>query len=135
MNAQSLLTKWWSDAAVYQVYPRSFFDENGDALGDLAGVQSKLSYLLELGINAIWLSPFYPSPQHDSGYDVADQRGVDPMYGVMTDVDELIESAHELGLKIMVDLVPNHVSIEHPLVCGGACIESRIGGAVKVPLC
>ena len=114
MNAQSLLTKWWSDAAVYQVYPRSFFDENGDALGDLAGVQSKLSYLLELGINAIWLSPFYPSPQHDSGYDVADQRGVDPMYGVMTDVDELIESAHELGLKIMVDLVPNHVSIEHP---------------------
>ena len=99
---------------MYQVYPRSFFDGNGDSLGDLVGVQSKLPYLKDLGINAIWLSPFYPSPQHDSGYDVADQRDVDPMYGTLIDAQALIESAHELDIKVMVDLVPNHVSVEHP---------------------
>ncbi len=106
--------KWWHNAAVYQVYPRSFFDGDGDALGDLIGVQSKLPYLKNLGINAIWLSPFYPSPQHDSGYDVSDQRDVDHMYGTLHDAQALIESAHALDIKIMVDLVPNHVSMEHP---------------------
>jgi len=109
-----LPSKWWHNAAVYQVYPRSFFDGNGDALGDLIGVQSKLPYLKNLGINAIWLSPFYPSPQNDSGYDVADQRDVDPMYGSLHDAMALIESAHMLDIKIVVDLVPNHVSSEHP---------------------
>ncbi len=114
---------------VYQVYPRSFFDGNRDALGDLAGVQSKLLYLKDLGINAIWLSPFYPSPQHDSGYDVADQRGVDPMYGTMSDALALIERAHELNIKVMVDLVPNHVSIEHPWFV--AALSSTPGSAER----
>lgn len=110
----SISDKWWHSAAVYQVYPRSFFDGNGDSLGDLVGVQSKLPYLKKLGINAIWLSPFYPSPQHDSGYDVADQRDVDPMYGTLSDAQSLIDASHELDIKVMVDLVPNHVSIDHP---------------------
>jgi alpha-glucosidase len=110
----SISDKWWHNAAVYQVYPRSFFDGNGDSLGDLVGVQSKLPYLKNLGINAIWLSPFYPSPQHDSGYDVADQRDVDPMYGTLSDAQSLIDASHELDIKVMVDLVPNHVSSEHP---------------------
>jgi len=105
---------WWHNAAVYQVYPRSFFDGNGDALGDLVGVQNKLPYLAALGVDAIWLSPFYPSPQHDSGYDVADPRGVDPMYGTLQDAQSLINAAHDHGLRIMVDLVPNHVSQDHP---------------------
>jgi alpha-glucosidase len=105
---------WWHNAAVYQVYPRSFFDGNGDALGDLVGVQAKLPYLKNLGIKAIWLSPFYPSPQHDSGYDVADQRDVDPMYGTLIDAQSLIDGAHALDIRVMVDLVPNHVSSEHP---------------------
>jgi alpha-glucosidase len=110
----SISDKWWHSAAVYQVYPRSFFDGNGDSLGDLVGVQSKLPYLKKLGINAIWLSPFYPSPQRDSGYDVADQRDVDPMYGTLSDAQSLIDASHELDIKVMVDLVPNHVSIDHP---------------------
>ena len=105
---------WWHNACVYQVYPRSFFDGNGDSLGDLIGVQKKLSYLTALGVDAIWLSPFYPSPQHDSGYDVADPRDVDPMYGTLSDAQHLIEAAHAHGLRIMVDLVPNHFSSDHP---------------------
>ncbi len=122
-------TKWWHEAAVYQVYPRSFFDGNGDALGDLVGVHSKLHYLKSLGINAIWLSPFYPSPQHDSGYDVADPRGVDPMYGTLSDAHALIEKAHELDIKVMVDVVPNHVSIEHPWFA--AALASRPGSVER----
>ena len=105
---------WWQNACVYQVYPRSFFDGNGDSLGDLIGVQKKLSYLAALGVDAIWLSPFYPSPQHDSGYDVADPRDVDPMYGTLSDARNLIDAAHAYGLRLMVDLVPNHFSSEHP---------------------
>ena len=105
---------WWRNAAVYQVYPRSFFDGNGDSLGDLSGVREKLPYLSSLGVDALWLSPFYLSPQHDSGYDVANPRDVDPMYGSLADIRELIEQAHNHGLRIMVDIVPNHFSEEHP---------------------
>jgi len=101
---------WWHTAAVYQVYPRSFRDSNGDGTGDLRGVIDELPYLASLGIDALWLSPFYPSPQRDSGYDVADPRGVDPMYGTLDDARELIEKAHERGLRIIVDVVPNHSS-------------------------
>ncbi|MEE1766247.1 MULTISPECIES: glycoside hydrolase family 13 protein [unclassified Streptomyces] len=104
---------WWRDAVIYQVYPRSFADSNGDGMGDLEGVRSRLPYLRDLGIDAVWLSPFYASPQADAGYDVADYRAVDPMFGSLLDADALIRDAHELGLRIIVDLVPNHSSDQH----------------------
>ncbi|WP_221351820.1 glycoside hydrolase family 13 protein [Streptomyces beigongshangae] len=104
---------WWRDAVIYQVYPRSFADSNGDGMGDLAGVRSRLPYLRDLGVDAVWLSPFYASPQADAGYDVADYRAVDPMFGNLLDADALIREAHGLGLRIIVDLVPNHSSDQH----------------------
>jgi len=104
---------WWSAAVTYQVYVRSFADSDGDGVGDLPGVRSRLPYLRDLGVDAIWLNPFYPSPQADHGYDVADYRDVDPRFGSLTDVDGLFASAHELGLRVLVDLVPNHTSSEH----------------------
>ncbi|MFG1989832.1 glycoside hydrolase family 13 protein [Actinoplanes sp. NPDC048988] len=104
---------WWRDAVIYQVYPRSFADSDGDGMGDLPGITGRLPYLRDLGIDAVWLSPFYPSPQYDAGYDVADYRGVDPRFGDLGDADKLIAEAHHLGLKLIVDLVPNHTSSEH----------------------
>jgi alpha-glucosidase len=101
---------WWHGAAVYQVYPRSFRDSDGDGTGDLRGIIDELPYIAALGVDAVWLSPFYPSPQRDSGYDVADPRGVDPMYGTIEDARELIEHAHAQGLRVIVDVVPNHTS-------------------------
>ncbi len=98
---------------IYQIYPRSFADANGDGIGDLAGVRSKLSYLAELGVDAIWLSPFYPSPQADGGYDVSDYRDVDPIFGTLQDAELLIADAHALDLRVIVDLVPNHTSHLH----------------------
>ncbi|WP_351237763.1 alpha-amylase family glycosyl hydrolase, partial [Streptomyces sp. NPDC002133] len=106
-------TGWWRDAVIYQVYPRSFADGNGDGMGDLAGIRSRLPYLKELGVDAVWLSPFYASPQADAGYDVADYRAIDPMFGTLHDADALIRSAHGLGLRIIVDIVPNHCSDRH----------------------
>lgn len=105
---------WWSRAAVYQIYPRSFRDGNADGLGDLRGVIEGLPYLASLGVDALWLSPFYPSPQKDAGYDVSDPRAVDPMFGTLDDFAELVEQAHERGLRVIVDIVPNHVSASHP---------------------
>ncbi|WP_406009347.1 glycoside hydrolase family 13 protein [Streptomyces sp. NBC_00637] len=104
---------WWRDAVIYQVYPRSFADSNGDGMGDLEGVRSRLPYLRDLGVDAVWLSPFYASPQADAGYDVADYRAVDPMFGNLLDADALIRDARQLGLRIIVDLVPNHSSDQH----------------------
>ncbi|MFE3878793.1 glycoside hydrolase family 13 protein [Kitasatospora sp. NPDC059146] len=104
---------WWRDAVIYQVYPRSFADSNGDGMGDLPGIRSRLPYLRDLGVDAVWLSPFYASPQADAGYDVADYRAVDPMFGTLLDADALIRDAHLLGLRIIVDLVPNHSSDQH----------------------
>ncbi|MGW0605576.1 glycoside hydrolase family 13 protein [Streptomyces sp. NPDC002644] len=104
---------WWRDAVIYQVYPRSFADSNGDGMGDLPGIRARLPYLRDLGVDAVWLSPFYASPQADAGYDVADYRAVDPMFGNLLDADGLIRDAHELGLRIIVDLVPNHSSDQH----------------------
>ena len=104
---------WWRDAVIYQVYPRSFADGNGDGMGDLPGIRSRLLYLRDLGVDAVWLSPFYASPQADAGYDVADYRAIDPMFGTLLDADALIRDAHELGLRIIVDLVPNHSSDAH----------------------
>jgi alpha-glucosidase len=102
------------DPVIYQIYPRSFQDSDGDGVGDLAGVRSRLDHLVELGVDALWLSPIYPSPLADFGYDVADYTSVDPTYGSLSDFDELAAAAHELGLEVLLDLVPCHTSIEHP---------------------
>ncbi|MCY0937292.1 glycoside hydrolase family 13 protein [Streptomyces sp. H34-S4] len=104
---------WWREAVIYQVYPRSFADSNGDGMGDLEGIRSRLPYLKELGVDAVWLSPFYASPQADAGYDVADYRAIDPMFGSLHDADAVIREAHALDLRIIVDLVPNHCSDQH----------------------
>ncbi|OKJ65113.1 alpha-glucosidase [Streptomyces sp. CB02009] len=104
---------WWRDAVIYQVYVRSFLDSTGDGVGDLAGVRAGLPYLRKLGVDGIWLSPFYPSPQHDHGYDVADYQDVDPVYGDLAEFERLVAQAHRLGLKLLIDIVPNHCSAEH----------------------
>ncbi|MFE5943539.1 glycoside hydrolase family 13 protein [Streptomyces sp. NPDC056480] len=106
-------TPWWRDAVIYQVYVRSFLDSTGDGVGDLAGVRAGLPYLRKLGVDGIWLSPFYPSPQHDHGYDVADYQNVDPVYGDLAEFERLVTQAHRLGLKLLIDIVPNHCSTEH----------------------
>ncbi|RCG33265.1 DUF3459 domain-containing protein [Sphaerisporangium album] len=106
-------TRWWRDAVIYQVYVRSFADGNGDGVGDLLGVRSRLGYLAELGVDAIWLTPFYTSPMADFGYDVADYRDVDPIFGTLADAKALIEDAHRHGLKVITDVVPNHTSDRH----------------------
>ncbi|MEU4385253.1 glycoside hydrolase family 13 protein [Promicromonospora sp. NPDC023805] len=105
--------EWWRDAVIYQVYPRSFADGNGDGIGDLPGVTAKLDHLKQLGVDAVWLSPFYRSPQKDAGYDVADYRDIDPLFGTLADFDEMLTGAHERDLRIIVDLVPNHSSDQH----------------------
>ncbi|MFF4395599.1 glycoside hydrolase family 13 protein [Streptomyces sp. NPDC001480] len=105
---------WWRDAVIYQVYVRSFLDSTGDGVGDLAGVRAGLPYLKKLGVDGIWLSPFYPSPQHDHGYDVADYCGVDPLFGDLAEFDLLVATARRLGIKVLLDIVPNHCSSEHP---------------------
>lgn len=104
---------WWRQASFYQIYPRSFMDSNADGEGDLQGVLSKVEYLASLGIEAVWLSPFYPSPLADGGYDVANPRNVDPRFGTLEDFDSLISALHERGIRCIVDVVPNHVSVEH----------------------
>ncbi|MBV7412600.1 glycoside hydrolase family 13 protein [Dermabacteraceae bacterium TAE3-ERU27] len=106
---------WWRDAVVYQVYPRSFADANGDGMGDLKGITSRLDHLEKLGVDAIWLSPFFTSPQNDGGYDVADYCDVDPRFGTLADFDEMLARAKERNIRIIIDLVPNHCSSEHPL--------------------
>ena len=105
---------WWRTAVIYQVYPRSWADSNGDGVGDLPGIIDRLPYLRELGVDALWLSPFYVSPMNDAGYDVADYEDIDPLFGTLADADRLIGTAHDLGLKVIIDLVPNHSSSEHP---------------------
>ncbi|QAV71058.1 glycoside hydrolase family 13 protein [Salinibacterium sp. UTAS2018] len=106
-------TEWWRSAVIYQIYPRSFADSNGDGMGDLLGIRDRLPELAELGIDAVWLSPFYTSPQRDAGYDVADYCDVDPLFGTLDDFDSMTSRAHELGLRLIVDLVPNHSSSDH----------------------
>jgi len=105
---------WWQKGIIYQIYPRSFQDGNGDGIGDLPGITRRLGYLHDLGITGVWISPIYPSPMHDFGYDVADYTGVHPMFGSMADFDWLLADAHALGMKVILDLVPNHTSDEHP---------------------
>ncbi|WP_026925424.1 glycoside hydrolase family 13 protein [Glycomyces arizonensis] len=107
-------TPWWRGAVIYQVYPRSFADANGDGTGDLEGVRSRLPYLAELGVDALWFTPWYRSPQADGGYDVADYRDIDPAFGTLADAERLIADAASLGIRTVVDIVPNHVSADHP---------------------
>jgi alpha-glucosidase len=113
--AESALdSRWWRDAVIYQIYLRSFADGDGDGVGDLLGVRSRLRYLSWLGVDALWLTPFYPSPMADGGYDVSDYRAVDPGFGTLGDAESLILDAHRYGLKVLVDIVPNHTSAAHP---------------------
>lgn len=105
---------WWKKAVIYQIYPRSFFDTDGDGIGDLRGILHKLPYLAELGVDGIWLSPVFKSPMVDFGYDISDYCSIDPMFGTMADFDEVLNDAHRLGLKVILDLVPNHTSSDHP---------------------
>jgi alpha-glucosidase len=105
--------EWWRGAVVYQIYPRSFMDSNGDGIGDLAGITEKLSYVADLGVDAIWLSPFFKSPMKDFGYDVSDYKAVDPIFGHLSDFEGMLGRAHELGLKIIIDQVLNHTSDQH----------------------
>src|SRR5205085_7288971 len=111
---------WWRDGIFYQIYPRSFQDSDGDGIGDIRGVIGRLPYLKALGIDAIWLSPIFPSPMADFGYDISDYVGIDPIFGTMADFDTLVNATHESGLKLILDLVPNHTSAQHPWF-----IESR----------
>ena len=105
---------WWQTGVIYQIYPRSFQDTNGDGMGDLKGIERRLGYLASLGVDAIWISPIYPSPMADFGYDVADYCGVDPRFGTLADFDDLLAQAHVRGLKVLLDFVPNHTSDQHP---------------------
>jgi alpha-glucosidase len=107
--------EWWQSAVIYEVYPRSFADGDGDGVGDLAGLIARLPYIAALGVDGIWMTPFQPSPQVDQGYDVTDYCGVDPLFGTMEQFESLLEQAHGLGLRILLDVVPNHCSSEHPL--------------------
>jgi alpha-glucosidase len=116
---------WWRDAVVYQVYVRSFADANGDGTGDLAGVRSRLPYLRDLGVDALWFNPWYPSPMADSGYDVADYRSIDPVFGTLDEAEQLIRAALHLGIRTIVDVVPNHVSDQHPWF--RAALDAPIG--------
>jgi alpha-glucosidase len=115
---------WWQRGIVYQVYPRSFQDTNGDGVGDLRGVTARLDHLVTLGVDAVWLSPIYPSPMADFGYDISDYTGIDPLFGTRADFDALVDRAHALGLKLILDFVPNHTSDRHPWF-----IESASGRA------
>ena len=108
------MAEWWKSAVIYQIYPRSFADSNGDGIGDIPGIISKLDYLQTLGVDAIWLSPVYRSPQDDNGYDISDYRDIDPIFGTMEDMDRLISEADKRGIRIIMDLVLNHSSDEHP---------------------
>ena len=102
--------KWWETATIYQIYPRSFQDSNGDGIGDLPGISSRLEYIANLGVDAVWISPFYKSPQNDFGYDVSDYYEVNSEYGSLDDFDNLLLGAHKLGFKVIIDIVPSHCS-------------------------
>jgi oligo-1,6-glucosidase len=114
---------WWQSAVVYQIYPRSFADSNGDGIGDLPGITSRLDYLAELGVDVLWLSPVYPSPHDDNGYDISDYQDIDPLFGTLADFDRLLAEVHARGMRLIMDLVVNHTSDEHPWFR-----ESRGGG-------
>ncbi len=113
-TTQKSVADWWKHAVYYQIYPRSFFDTNGDGVGDLNGITAKLDYLADLGVDALWITPFYPSPQVDFGYDISDYENVDPQYGTLTEFDRLVSESHKRNIKIICDFVINHTSDQHP---------------------
>ncbi len=106
--------RWWRGGVVYQIYPRSFQDSNGDGVGDLPGILARLPYLAELGVDAIWISPIFTSPMKDFGYDVSDYRSVDPLFGTLADFDGVVAEAHRLGLEVVIDQILSHTSDQHP---------------------
>lgn len=108
------MSAWWQSAVVYQIYPKSFQDSNGDGIGDIPGIISRLDYLADLGVDAIWLSPVYQSPGIDNGYDISDYEAIDPQFGTMADMQHLIQAAQKRGIRIVMDLVVNHTSDQHP---------------------
>jgi alpha-glucosidase len=125
--------RWWRDAVFYEIYVRSFADSDGDGVGDLPGITQKLDYLQRLGVDAIWLTPFYPSPGADHGYDVADYVDVDPLFGTLDDFDELVRQAHARGIRVVADIVPNHSSSEHPWFTGDRSRYVTVPAADGVP--
>jgi alpha-glucosidase len=127
------MSEWWRDAVFYEIYVRSFADSNGDGVGDLPGITQRLPYVKELGIDAIWLTPFYPSPGADHGYDVADYVDVDPLFGTLADFDELVAAAHGLGIRVIADVVPNHTSDAHPWFTGDRSRYVTVPAANGVP--
>lgn len=120
-------SKWWKKAVIYQIYPKSFQDSNGDGIGDLRGIVQRLDYLEDLGIDAIWLSPVYRSPQDDNGYDISNYQDIDPMFGDIGDMENLIREAGKRNIKIIMDLVLNHSSDEHPWFC-----EAKRAGKILI---
>ena len=114
---QAVACPWWKGAVIYQIYPRSFADSNGDGIGDLKGATAHLDHVAGLGCDAVWISPFFTSPMKDFGYDVADYCSVDPIFGTLDEFDALIARAHKLGLKVMIDQVYSHTSDEHRWFC------------------
>src|SRR5882757_3602461 len=114
--------QWWKSAVVYQIYPRSFADSNSDGVGDIRGITARLDYLVKLGVDVLWLSPVYPSPQADHGYDISDYQDIDPLFGSLEDLDTLLHAAHQRGMRLIMDLVVNHTSDQHPWF-----VESRSG--------
>jgi alpha-glucosidase len=127
------MAEWWRDAVFYEIYVRSFADSNGDGVGDLPGIRTRLPYLRELGVDAIWLTPFYPSPGADHGYDVSDYVDVDPLFGTLADFDDLVAAAHELDLRVIADIVPNHTSSAHPWFAGDRSRYVTVADANGLP--
>ena len=125
---------WWRSAVIYQVYPKSWADSDGDGFGDITGIRSRLAHLVRLGVDAVWFSPWYTSPQADGGYDVADFRGIDPLFGDVADVEALVAEAHDLGIKVIVDIVPNHSSDQHAFFQDALASETGFGCVAALPL-
>ena len=126
---------WWRAAVTYQVYPRSFADGDGDGIGDIAGIRSRLPYIRDLGVDAIWLNPWYPSPMADAGYDIADYRAIDPLFGTLAEAEALIADARALGLRVLLDIVPEPPVERAPMVSGRARGGTGVAraGALSVP--
>src|SRR5262249_39748420 len=113
-RSQASSDPWWKHAIIYEIYPRSFQDSNGDGVGDINGITSRLHYLKDLGVDAIWISPMYPSPQVDFGYDISNYEAIDPQYGTIADFDRLLSEARKRNIRVIMDWVPNHTSDQHP---------------------